>query len=67
MSNETDDAKARLKQWVDANVWDGEDRKGCRGYSASFCPDGLQELFDDALDFIVESGMAKRLADKANS
>lgn len=45
-------AKAKAKQYIDANVWDGEDRAGCRGDSASFTPDELQELIDEILEHL---------------
>ena len=37
------------KQWIDANVWDGEDCTG-RDHSAIFAPDDLQELIDDLVE-----------------
>jgi hypothetical protein len=42
--------KEEAKLWIDANVWDGEDRSGCLGDSATFNPDELQELANDLLD-----------------
>ena len=44
----------RAKQFIDANVWDGEDRAGCKGDFASFSPDTLQELINDLVDFLHE-------------
>lgn len=44
----------RAKQFVDANVWDGEDRSGCKDDFASFNPDTLQELIDDLVEFLHE-------------
>ena len=38
------------KTWLDANVWDGEDRSGCKDDWAKFTPDDLQELFDDFIE-----------------
>ena len=37
------------KQWIDANVWDGEDCTG-RDHSAIFAPDDLQELIDELIE-----------------
>lgn len=42
--------KAIAKSFIDANVWDGEDRSGAKGDCASFNPDELQELIDDLID-----------------
>ena len=44
----------RAKQFIDANVWDGEDRAGCKGDFASFNPDMLQELINDLVEFLHE-------------
>jgi len=45
----------RAKKFVDANVWDGEDREGCKGDFASFDPDSLQELINDLIEFLHEA------------
>ena len=42
--------KAVAKQFIDANVWDGEDRSGAVNDRATFSPDDLQELIDDLID-----------------
>ena len=39
--------KEKIKSWIDANVWDGEDRSGAENDCASFTPDSLQELAED--------------------
>ena len=39
--------KEQARLWINANVWDGEDRAGCKGDMASFDPDELQELIND--------------------
>lgn len=44
--------KEQIKLWLDANVWDGEDRSGCLGDSASFNPDQLQELVEECFEDI---------------
>lgn len=44
---------AATKAFIDANVWDGEDRSGATGDSASFSPDELQELIADLMDAIL--------------
>lgn len=41
-------AEARL--FINANVWDGEDRSGATNDRATFNPDELQELIDDMLE-----------------
>ena len=45
-------AKTKAKQFIDENVWDGEDRIGAFGDSARFTPNELQELVFELLDFI---------------
>jgi len=40
------------KTFIDANVWDGEDRSGCKSDFATFDPDDLQELADDLLEHL---------------
>ncbi len=42
--------KASAKSFIDANVWDGEDRSGAVNDRATFNPDELQELIDDLID-----------------
>lgn len=44
--------KGRAKLYIDANVWDGEDRTGATGDSARFTPDELQELIDEMLEHL---------------
>ena len=44
--------KAQAKQYVDQNVWDGEDRSGCDNDSATLTPDELQDLVDDVIDML---------------
>ena len=39
--------KTEIKSWLAANIWDGEDRAGCKNDSAIFNPDELQELFEE--------------------
>ena len=46
--------KKLIKGWLDANVWDGEDRSGCTGDSAVHNPDDLQELVEDCFDSVFE-------------
>ena len=36
-----------LEKWLNHNVWDGEDRSGCKNDRANFNPDDLLELFTD--------------------
>lgn len=42
--------QAEAKLFIDANVWDGEDRSGATNDRATFNPDELQELIDDMLE-----------------
>jgi len=42
----------KSKQFVDANVWDGENSAGAAGDSVSFNPDELQNLIDDLLLYL---------------
>lgn len=42
--------KIKAKEFIDANVWDGEDRSGAINDRATFNPDDLQELIDDLID-----------------
>ena len=37
----------KIKDWLDANVWDGDDRSGATHDYANFTPDELQELVED--------------------
>tara|TARA_R110002110_G_scaffold415850_1_gene657983 strand:+ start:19094 stop:19471 length:378 start_codon:yes stop_codon:yes gene_type:complete len=41
--------KDKIKQWLDANVWDGEDRSGAENDYCTFSPDVLQELVEECL------------------
>lgn len=45
-------AKSRAKLYVDANVWDGEDRSGCLEDQARFTPDELQEFIGEVLEHL---------------
>jgi hypothetical protein len=45
--------KKELKDFIDANVHDGQDRSGCVGDTSTFTPDDLQELVDDMYDDVV--------------
>ena len=42
--------KAVSKQFINANVWDGEDMSGAENARATFSPAELQELIDDLID-----------------
>jgi len=46
--------KEHAKLFVDANVWDGEDRSGAANDRACFDPDDLQELFDEFIDDVFD-------------
>lgn len=46
--------KKMAKQWVDANVWDGDDRSGSNTDWTVFSPDELQELIDYLLEDLLD-------------
>ena len=46
----------KAKKFIDASVWDGEDRTGAVGDSASFSPDELQLLVNDLILHLREEG-----------
>lgn len=46
------DLKNKAKMFIDHNIWDGEDRSGCKTDSATFNPDELQQLVDDFIEHI---------------
>jgi hypothetical protein len=45
----------KVKSYLDANVWDGEDRSGCKSDWAKFNPDELQELVEDLIEHLFDS------------
>jgi len=45
----------QIKLWLDANVWDGEDRSGSKD-SVTFSPDSLLELVTDLFQSVEISG-----------
>ena len=49
-----DKIRKRIKQWLDANVWDGEDRSGSKD-RAHFDPDGLQDLVEECFEDVLAS------------
>lgn len=51
-ATKSDYNKAHAKAFVDASVWDGEDRSGAVQDRACFSPDDLQALIDDLLDHL---------------
>lgn len=46
--------KTKIKQYLDANVHDGEDRKDCHCDKAVFTPDELQELVEEACEYALK-------------
>jgi len=52
------------KLFIDANVWDGEDRAGCTGDQCYFDPDELQTLIDDMLDHILKDYLSAKVNKK---
>ena len=42
--------KAEAKDFINANVWDGEDRSGAKNDRIVFDPDELIELIDELID-----------------
>lgn len=53
--NEADEIKRESKLWIDANVWDGEDRSGCHHDCAGFSPDDLQDLINELIDHLLSA------------
>lgn len=49
MSNVAYKTKKEIKKWLDDNVWDGEDRSGCKGDFVNLDPDELQELVEELI------------------
>ena len=43
---------AIAKRYVDANIWDGEDRSGCNKDFVRLTPDELQELIDNLIEHL---------------
>ena len=56
------DLKDEAKTYVDANIWDGEDRHGCKGDLACFNPDELQELVNEVIDGIWDRHLKNDLS-----
>ena len=48
------------REWINANVWDGEDRRGAVNDRATFTPDELQELVDDLLAHLQQNAETRR-------
>jgi hypothetical protein len=48
------DLKNKAKTFIDHNVWDGEDRSGCKADSSTFSPDELQELADELVEYLLD-------------
>jgi len=48
------EAKKQSKLFINANIWDGEDRSGCLSDWCRFTPDDLQELVDDLIEDITK-------------
>lgn len=44
--------RLEAKEFIDANIWDGEDRSGCNNDVTHFTPDELQELIDELLEHL---------------
>ena len=45
----------KAKAYIDASVWDGEDRAGAENDSVVFNPDELQELVFDLIKHLTEA------------
>ena len=52
IDDEIDRQKEIAKKFIDANVWDGEDRIGAKKDWVTFTPDDLQELIFELIDEI---------------
>ena len=50
-----DKIREEIKTWLDANVWDGDDRSGCKSDEALFNPDSLQELVEECFESLSET------------
>jgi len=48
-----DSRRAEAKSYIDQNVWNGEDRSGCKNDRASFDPDDLQGLVDGLVEHLT--------------
>lgn len=46
--------KTKIKQYLDANIHDGEDREGCHCDRTAFTPDELQELVEEVYEFMIK-------------
>jgi len=44
----------KAKEFIDANMWDGEDRTGCNSDFVKHTPDELQKLIDDLLEHLSD-------------
>jgi hypothetical protein len=53
-SDGLDGQQLKAKQFIDANVWDGEDRSGATNDRATFNPDELQELINDLIEYMAD-------------
>lgn len=53
--------KEKIKQYLNANVHDGEDRKGCHCDRAVFTPDELQELVEEACEYALKEEKPKTI------
>lgn len=42
------------KEFIDQNIWDGEDRSGCENDRVTFSPDELEEFVFDLLNHLTE-------------
>ena len=48
----------RIKQYLDQNVWDGEDRSSALNDSALFNPDELQELVEGVVRHVYAAPLS---------
>lgn len=56
--------KNELKEWIDANVHDGQDRSGCNEDRIIFTPDELQELINELYDDVIKPRLDDQLKEQ---
>ena len=50
LADEIDSQKQKAKDFIDANIWGGEDRIGAKDDWVTFTPDDLQEFIFQLID-----------------
>lgn len=52
-----DEIREEAKVFIQANVWDGEDRSGATNDAATFNPDEINDLVTELLDHLIDRNM----------